>query len=325
MPSPFQGHEVEARLRPAASAYPFDLDRALSSVVALEAQVPADAFTARILGTERLGNGVVISENGLVLTMAYLITEASQVVLTLNDGRRVEAHVLGFDSQTGLGLVQALEPLRLPALPLGASKGLDPGSPVVIAGAGGRAHAAAGRVLTRMPFAGYWEYLLDEAIITEPAHPHWSGAALIGPEGELVGVGSLSLAGQSHDGRAKPMNLFVPAELLPPILDDLARGKPAHPPRPWLGVFAQETESHVVLVGVSPGSPAARAELHAGDLILSVAGDDVSDLAEFYTALWDQGPAGVTVPLRIQREQDVFEVEIRSVDRNSLLKKPRLN
>jgi S1-C subfamily serine protease len=325
LPSPFQGHEVEARLRPTASAYPFDLDRALSSVVALEAQVPADAFTARILGTERLGNGVEISENGLVLTMGYLVTEASQVALTLNDGKQVEAHVLGFDSQTGLGLVQALEPLGLPALRLGASKVLEAGSPVVIAGAGGRAHAVAGRVLTRMPFAGYWEYLLDEAIITEPAHPHWSGAALIGPEGELVGVGSLSLAGQSRDGHAKPLNLFVPADLLPPILDDLARGKPAHPPRPWLGVFAQETESHVVLVGVSPGSPAARAELRAGDLILAVAGDEVSDLAEFYTALWDQGPAGVTVPLRIQREQDVFEVEIRSVDRNALLKKPRLN
>jgi S1-C subfamily serine protease len=121
------------------------------------------------------------------------------------------------------------------------------------------------------------------------------------------------------------MNMFVPAELLPPILDDLARGRPAHPPRPWLGVFAQETESQVILVGVSPGSPAARAELHAGDLILAVAGDEVSDLTEFYTALWDQGPAGVTIPLRIQREHDVFEVEIRSVDRNALLKKPRLN
>lgn len=325
MSSPFQGHEVEARLRPAAAAYAFDLDHALSAVVALEARVPADAFTAQILGTERLGNGVVISESGLVLTMGYLITEAREVVLTLNDGARVHAHVLGVDSQTGLGLVQALEPLGLPALRLGTSKVLRAGSPVVIAGAGGRSHAAAGQVLTRMPFAGYWEYLLDEAIITEPAHPHWSGAALIGANGELVGVGSLSLAGQSRGGAAKPMNMFVPIDLLPPILDDLARGRPAHAPRPWLGVFAQETESHVVLVGVSPGSPAARAELRAGDLILAVAGEPVSDLTEFYTRLWSQGPAGVTVPLRVQREQDVFEVEIRSVDRNALLKKPRLN
>ncbi len=324
MPSPFQGHEVEARLRP-TDIYAFDLDHALSGVVALEARVPPDAFTAGILGTERLGNGVVISENGLVLTMGYLITEAREVVLTLNDGTRVGAHVLGFDSHTGLGLVQALEPLGLPAMRLGTSRDLESGSPVVIAGAGGRAHAAAGQVLTRMPFAGYWEYLLDDAIITEPAHPHWSGAALIGSQGELVGVGSLSLAGQTRGGHAKPMNMFVPADLLPPILDDLARGKPAHPPRPWLGVFAQETDSHVIVVGTSPGSPSERAELHVGDLILAVAGEPVSDLAEFYKLLWAQGSPGATIPLRIQREQDVFEVEIRSVDRNALLKKPRFN
>lgn len=325
MPSPFQGHEVEARLRPTANAYAFDLDHALSAVVALEARVPSDAFTATILGTERLGNGVVISETGLVLTMGYLITEASQVMLTLNSGAQVQAHVLGIDFQTGLGLVQALEPLGLPPMRLGTSRALEAGSPVVIAGAGGRSHAAAGQVLTRMPFAGYWEYFLDDAIITEPAHPHWSGAALIGPQGELVGVGSLSLAGQTHSGLARPMNMFVPAELLPPILDDLARGKPAHPPRPWLGVFAQETDSHVIVVGSSPGSPSERAELHAGDLILAVADEPVSDLAGFYERLWAQGPPGVTVPLRIQREQDVFEVELRSVDRAALLKKPRFN
>jgi S1-C subfamily serine protease len=323
--SPFQGYEVEARLRPAAAAYGFDLERALSAVVALEARAPADAFTAGILGTERLGNGVVVSSSGLVLTMAYLITEAEAVVLTLNDGRRVPAHGLGIDSQTGLGLVQALEPLDLPALPLGSSRGLEAGSPVIVAGAGGRAHAAAGRVLARMPFAGYWEYLLDEAIMTEPAHPHWSGAALIDSGGNLVGLGSLSLEGRTPSGAPRPMNMFVPAELLPPILDDLARGRPAHPPHPWLGVLAQEGGSHVVVVGVVPGGPAARAELRPGDAVLAVADEPVSDLAEFYTRLWALGPPGVDVPLRILREQDVFEVEIRSADRNALLKKRRFN
>ncbi|EJL36289.1 trypsin-like serine protease with C-terminal PDZ domain [Caulobacter sp. AP07] len=325
MNSPFQGHEVEARLRPSADAYAFDLNRALSSVVALEARVPADAFTASILGTERLGNGVVIGPNGLVLTMAYLVTEAGDVTLTLNDGRRVPAHVLGTDAQTGLGLVQALEPLDLPVLPLGTSRALTAGSPVIIAGAGGRSHAAAGQLLARMPFAGYWEYLLDDALITEPAHPHWSGAALISPTGELVGLGSLSLERQAQGGVRKPINMFVPVELLPPILDDLARGKAPHPPRPWLGVFTQELEAHVVVVGVTPGSPAARAELRAGDMILAVAGAAVSDLAGFYTRMWEQGPAGVAIPLLIQREQDVFGLEIRSVDRNTLLKKPRFN
>jgi S1-C subfamily serine protease len=323
--SPFQGHEVDARLRPAADAYGFDLDGALAAVVALEARIPKDAYTAAILGTERVGNGIVISAKGLVLTMAYLITEAEEVTLTLNDGRRVPAHVLGLDGQSGLGVVQALEPLDLAPLALGTARDLDAGDPVIVAGAGGRSHAAAGQVLARIPFAGYWEYLLDEAIITSPAHPHWSGAALIGSAGELVGIGSLSLESRSRDGGVQPINMFVPAELLAPILDDLARGKPAHPPRPWLGLFAHDLGSHVVVAGLSPGGPAARAELRAGDVILSVAGQPVSDLAQFYTRLWAQGPAGALIALRVRREQDVFEVEVRSVDRDTLLRKRRFN
>ncbi|WP_297507420.1 S1C family serine protease [uncultured Caulobacter sp.] len=325
MPTPFEGYEVEARLRPSAEAYRFDLDQALSSMVALEAKVPTDAYTAAILGTERVGNGVVIGPGGLVLTMAYLITEAEDVVLTRNDGRRVHAHVLGLDARSGLGLVQALEPLDLPVMTIGSSKDLDAGASVIAAGAGGRAHAVAGKVLARIPFAGYWEYFLDDAIITAPAHPHWSGAALIGPKGDLVGLGSLTLEGRDQSGEARPLNMFVPAELLPPILDDLARGRAPHPPRPWLGVFAQEVEDHVVVVGISPKGPADRAELRAGDLILAVDGMPVSDLAEFYEKLWSLGPAGVSVPLKILREGDAFEVEIRSMDRANLLKKRRLN
>jgi S1-C subfamily serine protease len=325
VPTPFEGYEVEARLRPSAEAYRFDLDQALASMVALEAQVPADAYTATILGTERVGNGVVVGPGGLVLTMAYLITEAEAVTLTRNDGRRVPAHVLGLDVRSGLGLVQALEPLDLPAMTIGCAEDLDVGAPIIAAGAGGRAHAIAGRVLARMPFAGYWEYLLDDAIITAPAHPHWSGAALIGPKGDLVGLGSLTLEGRGEDGAARPINMFVPAELLPPILDELARGKSPHPPRPWLGVFAQELEGHVVVVGISPKGPAARAELRAGDLILAVADEAVSDLAEFYEKMWSLGEAGVSVPLRILREGDAFDVEIRSMDRSGLLKKRRFN
>jgi S1-C subfamily serine protease len=325
MPSPFQGHEVEARLRPSAEAYPFDLDRVLASVVALEARVPDDAYTANILGTERVGNGVVISPTGLVLTMAYLITEAREVMLTLNDGRRISGHVLGFDPRSGLGLVQALQPLDVPVMPIGTAKGLTAGDAVIAAGAGGRAHAVAGQIAARMPFSGYWEYQLDEAIMTEPAHPHWSGAALVGPKGDLVGLGYLSLEARGPDGGAKPINMFVPAELLPPILDDLARGRQPHPPRPWLGIFTQEIDGHVVIVGVSPKGSAARAELHAGDIILAVAGRPVSDLAELYKAMWALGPAGVSIPLKVLREGDAFEVEVRSMDRGTLLKKPRFN
>lgn len=324
MPSPFEGYEVSADLQPSAQACRFDLDEALSAVVALEAEVPSDALTALSLGTERLGNGVVIGPNGLVLTMGYLITEAEEVTLTRNDGVRIPAHVLGVDSVTGFGLVQALDPLGLPAIPLGDSRELPAGSEVIVAGGGGRAHAVAGQVLARMPFAGYWEYLLEDAIFAGPAHPHWSGAALIGPAGELVGVGSLSLQSQTRQG-PQPINMFVPIELLPPILDDLARGKPRDPPRPWLGVLAQELGPNVVVVGVSPKGPAARAELRAGDIILAVDGVRVSTLTDFYTRLWAQGPAGATIPLRIKRDGDVFEVEIKSRDRAALLRKPKYN
>ncbi len=319
MAFPFDGLEVEVALRPAAHDCAFDLEHALAAVVALEAHVPEDALTATTLGTDRLGNGIVIGANGLVLTMAYLVTEADEVVLTLADGRRVSAEVRGIDQVTGFGLVQALDPLGVPTLPLGTSRSLTPQSPVIIAGAGGLAHAAAGRVLARMPFAGYWEYLLDEAIMTEPAHPHWSGAALLNPAGEVVGVGSLSLERRSRSG-PKPINMFVPAELLPPILDDVASGRPARPPRPWLGVFAQEIEDHVVIVGISPRSPASRAELRTGDVVLAVDGTPVTSLAGFYTRLWSLGPAGVVVPLRLRREDDEFDVEVRSVDRAALLR-----
>lgn len=324
MSSPFEGFEVEAHLRPSAERYDFDLEDALSAVVALEATIPHDAFTARGLGTERLGNGVVINANGLVLTIGYLITEAQDITLTLNNGRRVEAHALGVDPVSGLGLVQALRPLDVPALALGDSEQLGDEAAVIIAGGGGVAHAAAGKVLTRMPFAGYWEYLLDDAIMTEPAHPHWSGAALIGADGRLMGIGSLNLERRVRRG-VKSLNMFVPTDLLPPILDDLARGHSPHPPRPWLGVISGEASDKVVIASVTPGSPAARAELRKGDLILAVDGVAVTDLADFYTRLWAQGPAGVRIPLTLQRERDVFDVEVRSADRSALLRKPKLN
>jgi S1-C subfamily serine protease len=325
MSSPFHGLEVERALRPSARSLDFDLDRSLASVVALEARISDQAYSARTLGTERIGNAVVIGAEGLILTIGYLITEADEVIVTTNDGARVPAHVLGIDQATGLGLIHALEPLGLPALPIGDSRKLRSGTAVITAGGGGRAHALAGRVLAREAFAGYWEYALDEALFVEPAHPHWSGAALMGSAGELVGVGSLRMEQRAPDGEVSPLNMFVPIELLPPIVDDLARGRPARPPRPWLGVLSQEISSHVVVLDVTPGGPAARAELRRGDIIHKIAGARVSDLAGFYKRLWALGPPGVDVPLTIQREGEVFDLEVRSADRAAMQRKRRLN
>jgi S1-C subfamily serine protease len=229
------------------------------------------------------------------------------------------------DPGTGFGLLQALEPLDLPAMPIGDSRKLRPQSAVISAGGGGRDHALCGGVIARSPFAGNWEYYLEEALFVEPVHPHWSGAALIGPSGDLVGIGSLRMEQLAPKGEVSLFNMFVPAELLSPILDNLSHGRPARPPRPWLGVTSREISSHVVIDSVSPGGPAARAELRRGDIVHRVAGEKVSDLAGFYQKLWALGPPGVVFPLTIQREHDVFDIEVRSADRAALQRKRRLN
>ena len=325
MSSPFESPEVEKALRPKASGPAFDLDHALDSVVLLYARVAADAFSARTMGPERFGHGIVIGTEGLVLTIGYLITEAEEIILYTNDGRRVPAHGLGIDQQTGFGLVHALEPLGLPALPLGDSRKLESGDPIILAGGGGVAHAIAGRLIGRAPFAGYWEYLLEEALFTGPGHPHWSGGALIGPTGALMGVCSLQMNQETPDGSAPVINMSVPIELLPPIVDELSRGRQVHAPRPWLGIFSQDVGNRVMVLDVSEGGPAARAEVRRGDVVLAVAGQPVTDLADLYVKLWALGPPGVTAPLRLMREGDVFDVDIRTIDRASRLKKRRFN
>jgi S1-C subfamily serine protease len=325
MSSPFDGFEVAKAQRPATAGHDFDLDAALASVVVLHASVPEDAFTAATLGPDRLGNGIVIGASGLVLTIGYLITEADEVTLLTGDGRRVAGHALGVDPESGLGLVQALEPLDLPAMPLGDSRRLREEDPVIVAGGGGRAHAAQGRLVARAPFAGYWEYVLEEALFTAPGHPHWSGAALIGPTGALMGVGSLQMTQQAPGGQPSLINLSVPIELLPPILDDLSRGRPPHPPRPWLGVFCQDADGRVTVMDVSAGGPASRAEIRAGDIILAVAGEPVTTLADFYARLWALGPPGAVAPLRLRREADAFDIQVRTIDRATRLRKRRFN
>ena len=317
--------ELPKALQPQPAAYAYDLDRALASVVTLAAEIPNDAFTASLLGTERVGNGVLIRDDGVVLTIGYLITEAERVVLGTSEGQAVEGHVLGYDQTTGFGLVQALEPLDIPPLPVGSSKTVAAGDNVVVAAGGGRRRALRSRLHARQEFAGYWEYLLEEALFTAPAHPLWSGAAVIGASGELVGLGSLQLEQREGDGRFLPLNMSVPAELLAPIFDDLVSGRPTGPPRPWLGILSQEVGDSVVAVGVSKGGPGSRAEIREGDVIVGVSGAPVSDLAGFYRRLWALGPAGVDVPLTLKRGSDVFDVEVRSADRRQLLRKPRYN
>ena len=318
--------KVPDHARPQPDDYSFDLDRALDAVVGLTARVPADAFTAGTLGTERSGNGVVIRADGIVLTVGYLVTEAEEVWLTTNRGRVVPGHVLGHDQTTGLGLVQALGPLGVPALTPGYGRKAPPGTDVVVAGAGGRERSLAANIVARQEFAGYWEYVLDDAVFTAPAHPHWGGTAMIGPSGHLLGIGSLQIQHQAEGGRILPLNMMVPIDLLEPIFDDLATiGRANLPPRPWLGLYATEDEGRVVVMGFAGNGPARRAGLREGDAVLAVDGTEVGDPASFFRAVWALGDAGVEVPLTLDREGDVFDVSIRSGDRNRVLKSAKLH
>ena len=321
-----EDRKVPAALQPQPNDYAYDLDRALSSVVGLTTQVPADAFTAEILGTERAGNGVLIRDDGLVLTIGYLITEAEEVWLRTNAGRVVQGHVLAYDQVSGFGLIQALGQLDIPVLPIGDSSRALVGEQVVVAGMGGRARSIAAHIVARQEFAGYWEYLLEEAIFTEPSHPDWGGTALIGSNGELLGIGSLQLQGATPSGETLPLNMIVPIDLLTPILDDVTRlGRPNRPPRPWLGVYASETENKVLIIGLAPRAPAEQAGVEAGDIVLAVAGRAVGNLASFFRRVWALGDAGVDVPLTIHRAGRMFELRISSADRNRFLKAPRLH
>jgi S1-C subfamily serine protease len=316
--------KVPLSAQPRADDYSYDLERALSSVVGLHSIIPPDGFTAETLGAERAGNGVLI-DSGLVLTIGYLITEAATVWLHLGDGRVVEGHALALDQETGFGLVQALGPIDLPVLPIGSSRAAEIGERVVIGGAGGRTRSLAGRIAAKQEFAGYWEYVLDEAIFTSPAHPNWGGTALISPQGELIGIGSLQLE-RAREGKNEHLNMVVPIDLLPPILDDLRKfGRVNKPPRPWLGLYSTEIEDKIVAVVIAPKGPAARAELKTGDVILAVKGENVSNLAAFYRKVWSLGQAGVEVPLTLYREGVTFDVRVNSSDRQKFLKAPRMH
>lgn len=315
---------ISAQPKPEDAA--FDLTRTLSGVLSVRTRIPPDAFTASILGTERAGNGILIREDGLVLTVGYLIAEASSVWLVSNADDVVEAHVVAYDHETGFGLVQALGDLGLTPIPLGNSTKAQVGERVVVAGQGGRRHALNAWLTAKREFAGYWEYLLDEAIFTVPAHPNWGGSAVLDAAGKLLGIGSLYIQQVEGEDQTVDGNLIVPIDLLDPILDDLLRyGRPNRPARPWLGVYAAEAEGKVGIAGVADASPADRADIHAGDIVLEVNAEPVHSLADMFRKVWAVGDAGVEVPLTILRAGEERHMRIRSADRQSFLKVPRLH
>ena len=312
-------------MRPKPEDWRFDLDAALDSVVLLRSEIPEDAFTAPILGTERIGNGVVIRDDGLVLTIGYLITEASTIWLTTNRGNVVGAFPVAYDQATGFGLVQPLGRLGVDAIARGSASTCRVGENVVVASHGGRAHALKATVFAKREFAGYWEYVLDEAIFTAPAHPQWGGSALIGSNGDLLALGSL-LVQEKLDAGTLQGNMLVPIDLLEPVLDDMLKtGRPGRKPHPWLGMYTTEAGGKLVVAGIAPGAPANRGGIKAGDIVLEVNGEKPDGLADLWRRVWALGAPGAEIPLKLLRKTRVIDARLTAADRADFLKKPHLH
>jgi S1-C subfamily serine protease len=283
------------------------------SVVLLRATAPKDARSATALGVQRQGSGIVIDNSGLILTIGYLILEADGIEVIPADGKAVPATVVGYDHTTGFGLVRTSVPLQIQPIELGDSAALPEREPVLIAGFDGVAPAY---VVSKRQFAGFWEYLLDSAIFTAPATVNWSGAALIGRDGKLYGVGSLVVTDAVKPQTYSPGNMFVPIDLLKPILGDLIdTGKVSGPARPWIGVNTQEMQGHLIVTRVTRGGPAEKGGLKAGDIILRIGDQQIAGQVDFYRKLWSKGPAGTEIPLSVLQGAQMKDFIIQSMDR----------
>ena len=294
--------------------------RVLQAIVRIHAHIPPTARTAKILGQEREGSGVLIDRNGYILTIGYLVLEADRVEITDFSGKQIDATVVGYDHSTGFGLVRASRQLDLEPMKFGESDKIKIGDPLLVAGHGGSDAVKGVRVVTRKDFAGYWEYLLENAIFTAPPYADYGGAALIGRDGRLIGIGSLFTQVLIPEIGSMPSNMFVPIDRLKSIIEDLkSKGRASHSPRPWLGLHAQEAHGRVIVIRTTTGGPAEQAGLKSGDIILTVEEKPVYGLADFYRKVWAVGASGVLIPLTVLQETRVRKIQIQSRDRNDYL------
>ncbi|HEX9182127.1 MAG TPA: S1C family serine protease [Burkholderiales bacterium] len=292
-----------------------DAEELLSAVVQVKSRILPNARSLATLGPQRQGSGVLVRE-GYVLTIGYLVIEAEAIEVAGADGKVVPATLAAYDHATGFGLLKLIGPLAGRPLPLGDPAALAEREPAMIASYGGREAVSLVYVVSRRPFSGSWEYQLDAAIYTYPPVENWSGAALIGAKGELLGIGSLIVGDAGGPGTQSPGNMFVPVDILKPILEDLiAKGRAPGPLRPWLGLNAEELRGRLFVARVSPEGPAERAGVKSGDIVIGVGGEEVTSLADFYRKVWARGEAGVEVPLRVLQGMQVKDVAIRSIDR----------
>ncbi len=297
-----------------------DLQRFNSSIVRVNAKVPDDAGSSQTLGPDRVGTGIILDAR-TVLTIGYVTLEADAVMVTTASGKRIPASVAGYDHATGFGLVRTAVPLDGKPLPLGDSDAVSEKQKVLTLGHG-EPEATEIFVLSRKPFAAGWEYLIERPIYTFPPVNNWSGAALITADGTLVGVGSLIVNDASPSQKGVPGNLFVPVNLLKPIMADLlANGRRSAGVQPWLGMTTEDVRGNLMVTRLARNGPAENAGVNVGDIVVGVGGDRIGEQADFYRKVWKVGPAGANIPLRLLKGGEVREVTVKSIDRFDFLRK----
>lgn len=298
--------------------------RAMQAVVGLQVTAAEDARSAQTLGPEREGSGVVIGADGLILTIGYLILEADTIEVTTHDDRVVPARVVGYDQATGFGLVRTVLPLRgVQPVALATTKGLALHSTVLAASGGEEGSMELTELVSARPFSGYWEYHIDNALFTSPPMHNHSGAALFNQRGELLGIGSLFVGDALGQGRAVPGNMFVPVDLLTPVLAEMQQtGSTRAGRRPWLGVSSTESGGRVQILRVNRDSPAHDAGLVPGDVVLAIDDEKVTTLEGFYKKLWARPEPESEVKLTILHGADVVQVTVRAIDRMKTMRKP---
>jgi len=297
------------------------LEDLISAVVKIKTHINPEGRTVQGLGRDREGTGILIDADGLILTIGYLMVEAYAAEVITNDGRTIPASIVGYDHETGFGLLRTIEPLKIKPFTFGKITDVKEKDVVVVASGGGASNVVPALVVSKREFVGNWEYLLDEAIYTSPPHPSWSGAALINREGKLIGVGSLIVGDAAGTKENNPGNVFVPIDRLAPILGDLlTEGRPAGPGRPWLGMNADDMHGRLMVGRVTPGGPADKAGVKRGDVIISVNGEATTSLPDFYRKVWSKGGAGAVIGLDVRNSNTMQHFDIQSINRLDHLK-----
>jgi S1-C subfamily serine protease len=297
------------------------VDELLAAVVGIRTSVPEGARTAGSLGVQRTGSGVVIDGEGLIVTIGYLILEAEEVEIMVNGDRVISADILAYDHDSGFGLLRANEPLNVTPMGLGESSKLQQWDQLLVSGFGGPEAVRPAVLVARRDFAGFWEYLLENAIFTAPPYPLFGGAALVGPDGKLLGIGSLVVADALRGERQLPGNMFVPVDRLKAVLADLlTQGRSSAPPRPWLGIYTEEVEGLLLVRRTAEDGPAASAGIESGDVIVGVGTGTVSSMADFYRKVWAAGAPGDSISVTVLKGNELKDLAIIAGDRYQWLR-----